>query len=134
MRFQKQLLDQAFMQTYADRVVLADGETEGAAWEKAMRKAIKVIESNPTITYENGVLKFISEDSFKSRVVTKDGCHESCECKGMISYHGAMRLIVARYFEIAPVIETATVKEMNAAPYLPPTRERKTEIVGGCRI
>lgn len=106
---QPELLNTIFKQALATAACFKD-EERGIRQYAATEKAMRVIEQNETITFENGVLRFFSLESGKFRIVTKNGCHTTCECRGIYSYHVAMFDLLETYFallakrEVKPVI------------------------------
>lgn len=110
--FDKPTLNRAFAQEVACAVTFEDEET-GSRHYKALVKGMENIETNKTIGFRSGVLTFVSPDSGKTRMVTTNGCHNSCDCNGLGSYHLATHKILTRYFALLPKPE---VKPANA-PY-----------------
>lgn len=134
MNINKQILNRAFAQTVAAAVSFEDEQTGSRAY-KALTKAMAVIETNPTLEMEKGVLTFISKDSGKKRIVTKDGCYETCECQNQYSYHQAAFQIISRYTELLPKpqIEKSWIHDATT-PYLKPTNNKPAEKIAGIRI
>lgn len=88
-------LIEANAQLIASKVLLCD-ETDGARWIKATEKAFTEILENDTIEFDGEILTFVSRQSGKTRIVTKHGCHESCDCGGQISYHISIWELLSR--------------------------------------
>lgn len=100
MKFSKKYLSKAI--THITNEACLDDEKEGGRKLNALSKAIETIEKNNSIQFWNGTLEFTSMWSNKKRVVTAHGCHESCDCKGLTSYHSALYKIIAEYIFITP--------------------------------
>jgi len=91
-------LQKAINQTIADKVALAFDEEIGGKWHTAILKAAQEIKENPTVNFDGEILRFVSRDSGKARMVTKSGCvKNACDCTDSISYHKALFAILTKY-------------------------------------
>lgn len=79
-------------------ITLFCDEKDGARWMASAEKGFTEILENDSITFENGVLRFVSRDSGKLRFVTSAGCHETCDCGNGISYHAGMFQLLTRMY------------------------------------
>lgn len=92
----KNLLQTAFAQSVAAAVIFDDEKT-GSRLYAALEKALKTAQTNKTIEFKNGILRFVSTDSSKQRKVTSAGCPDNCDCGNEISYHVALYILLERY-------------------------------------
>lgn len=118
--FYSEITNQAYRRTIARQVSFSD-EINGSAHLTALTKAANEIDENKTIEFSGDVLRFTSRRSGKQRIVTKSGCHQTCDCKGKVAYHQAMFQILTAYLEIeielaAPLPQIST-EELHANIY-----------------
>ncbi len=76
-------------------LALTFGEEAFTRTVNAVNKAADEFQNNETIDFENGILWFVSRYSNKTRIVTKDGCSDECDCRGEVSYHSELWKICA---------------------------------------
>lgn len=95
----RNLLKLAAQQVLARKLSLKN-ENTGAVWFNPLMKAKDEIKLNDSILFDGELLTFVSRESGKDRKVTENGCDQSCDCKGAISYHRAMFAILTRYTEL----------------------------------
>ncbi len=86
----KEFINQSFRELYNQAVFESDLKAVNA-----LVKAADVIETTD-YSFDGETLKFTSPASNKPRIVTKFGCHVSCDCKGTRSYHFQMFWILRR--------------------------------------
>ncbi|HEY0658054.1 MAG TPA: hypothetical protein VGD05_06255 [Pyrinomonadaceae bacterium] len=125
---------------------LLEGETTGARWIAAIEKGVKEIKENPTVDFSGDVLRFVSRESGKQRLVTKFGCHQSCECGNQISYHQAIFAVLTRYLQIeseamkaklqSSRVQSNSLNSFNNAPYFSGgvRAEQKVKLIGNIRV
>lgn len=137
MNFNKTLMKQAFQQTFANKVALADGEEKGAKFSTALLKAIIEIEENKSIEFDGTVLTFISRRSGEKRIVTEFGCvKDACPCGNQPSYYSAMFAILECYNQLTQAADVTDWRTESQAPYFQAKlyTERPTETIEKIRI
>jgi len=95
-KFNPDLLHIAKCQLIAFAVVM-NGETDGIRWIHAAEKAFDVAINNDTVEFDGELLTFRSLTSGKTRMITKFGCFDSCDCGNQPSYHRALFELFKRY-------------------------------------
>lgn len=96
MKFNSSIISLASQQLRVQAVSFVFGEV-GVRFHESLLKAERVIHENKTIKWDGSMVTFVSSDSGKRRFVNRNGCHETCECKSLISYHYSVYLILKQY-------------------------------------
>lgn len=86
-------------------------ESDGARMQKALCKAMDELAAGIEYTFDNGVLKFVSRNSRKTYIVTRDNCSTNCPAanENHFCYHRAMHKLLdsnVREFSFLRVIDT----------------------------
>ena len=68
-------------------------------WQTAIVRAAQIIDSNPYVHFENGVLLMLSEDSLEIYEVTATTCRCTAFKKGQPCKHRAAHRLLTRYNE-----------------------------------
>ena len=122
-------------QLTAEKLFFSQDETEGAKWFAAIEKAETEILFNKSISFQNGVLKFVSRDSRETRIVTAFGCSQACPCKNGVSYHAAMyQILHAVGIELRAEPSTAKLPAFEGIYTKRDLSGAKAEYCGGIRI
>lgn len=96
-KFDRALMNLAFSQVLAIFIQTVEGTNKTKY--SAVNKAYDVINETDVI-FNGSQAIFVSPFSNRKRIVSKNGCHASCDCKGLLSYHVAVFAIYERYTEL----------------------------------
>lgn len=84
-----------FQHLYNEAQLYADAERT----QRALQKAIILLENGLEYKFNGKVLQFVSPDSGQNRIVTLFGCSTLCPCQNQYSYHQALYDLVKREFD-----------------------------------